>query len=410
MRLLCLFHRVPFPPDKGEKLRGYHLLTALAEHFTIEVGAFFDEGDRSAAEAFLARHADRWRLVPLGRLRPLLRGGAALAAGRAVSCGYFRDPRLVRFVAQAYARGAEAAYVFSGPMAQYVCDCDRPGRARLPFLLDLVDVDSAKWAALAERHSFPRGPLYALEARRLAAFEARAAVAAGRVTLVTEAEAALFRRLQPRVPAERVAVLENGVDTDFFTPRPRRPDPSPALIFTGRMDYAPNVEGICWFVRHVWPALTTRHAELRLFVVGARPARAVTRLARDPRITVTGRVSDVRPFYEQADIAIAPLLTARGIQNKLLEAMAMAMPVVASSAAFEGLDAKAGKLVQIADEPAGWVAALDALLRDPERRRSLGEQARRFVCVRYGWARQGRRLADMLASLAGGRPVREVIP
>ncbi len=408
LRLLCLFHRVPFPPDKGEKLRGYHLLAALAEHFTLEVGAFFDEGDRAAAEAFLARHADRWRLVPLGRLRPLLRGGAALAAGEALSCGYFRDRRLARFVAEACKRGAAAAYVFSGPMAQYVCD--RRTRARLPFLLDLVDVDSAKWAALAERESLPFGPLYALEARRLAAFEARAAHAAGQVTLVTEAEAALFRRLQPRVPAERVAVLENGVDTGFFTPRPRRPDTPPALIFTGRMDYAPNVEGICWFARDVWPTLADRHPGLRLLVVGARPAPAVRRLAHDPRITVTGRVPDVRPFYEEADIAIVPLLTARGIQNKLLEAMAMAIPVVASSAAFTGLDPQAGALVPVADEPAAWVAALDALLREPARRRSLGEQARRFVCARYGWARQGRRLVDMLTHLAKADPQRKACP
>ncbi len=408
MRLLCLFHRVPFPPDKGEKLRGYHLFAALAEHFALEVGAFFDEGDRAAAEAFLDRHADRWRLVPLGRLRPLLRGGAALVAGGALSCGYFHDRRLVRFVEEARQRGAAAAYVFSGPMAQYVCD--HGGRARLPFLLDLVDVDSAKWATLSERQALPLGPLYALEARRLAAFEAQAAGAAGRVTLVTEAEAALFRRLQPRIPAERVAVLENGVDTDFFTPRPRRPDASPALIFTGRMDYAPNVEGICWFAHHVWPELAARHAGLRLFVVGAQPARAVRRLARDPRITVTGRVPDVRPFYEKADIAIVPLLTARGIQNKLLEAMAMAIPVVASSAAFTGLDPEAGKLVPVADEPAVWVATLDALLREPTRRRALGEQARRFVCARYGWARQGRLLIDMLIRLAGGRPERGACP
>ena len=119
---------------------------------------------------------------------------------------------------------------------------------------------------------------------------------------------------------------------------------------------------------------------------------------------------DVRPFYEEADIAIVPLLTARGIQNKLLEAMAMAIPVVASSAAFTGLDPQAGALVPVADEPAAWVAALDALLREPARRRSLGEQARRFVCARYGWARQGRRLVDMLTHLAKADPQRKACP
>ncbi len=408
MRLLCLFHRVPFPPDKGEKLRGYHLLAALAERFTLEVGAFFDEGDRGAAEAFLARHAERWRLVPLRPLRALLRGGAALAAGQALSEGYFRDRRLARFAKEARERGAAAAYVFSGPMAQYVWD--RDGGARLPFLLDLVDIDSAKWKVLSRRRPFPFGPFYALEARRLAAFEGAAAAAAECVGLVTEAEAALLRRLQPQIPAERVAVIENGVDTDFFAPRPRRPDAPPALIFTGRMDYAPNVEGICWFARHVWPALVARHPQLRLLVVGARPVRAVRRLARDPRITVTGRVPDVRPFYEEADIAVVPLLTARGIQNKLLEAMAMAMPVVASPAAFAGLDPAAGEVVPVADEPAAWVAALDALLGDPARRRTVGEQARRFVCARYGWARQGRRLVDMLESLAASRAAERAHP
>ncbi len=401
MRVLCLFHRVPFPPDKGEKLRGFHLLAALAERFALEIGAFFDEGEEAEAEAFLARHAERWRLVPLGRGRPLLRGGMAMAAGGALSAGYFHDRQLGRFVEEACERGVEAAYVFSGPMAQYVCD--HRGRARMPFLLDLVDVDSAKWAALARRRPFPVGPLYALEGRRLAAFEGRAAAAAGLVTLVTQAEATLFRRLHPDIPAERVAVLENGVDTGFFVPRPRRPGGAPALIFTGRMDYAPNVEGICWFVHHVWPGLVARHPQLRLLVVGAEPVRAVRRLARDPRITVTGRVPDVRPFYEEADIAIVPLMTARGIQNKILEAMAMAMPVVASPAAFEGLDPGACDVLTVAPaEPASWVAAVDALLRNPDRRRMQGQQARDFVRGRYGWAQQGRRLAEMIAGLAAG--------
>ncbi|GIX16492.1 MAG: glycosyl transferase [Rhodothalassiaceae bacterium] len=400
MRILCLFHRVPFPPDKGEKLRAHHQLRALARHFTLEVAAFHDEGPREEAEAFLAAHAEHWTLVPLGRLRPLLRGALALAAGRPLSAGYFRHSGIAAAVEAAIARGAAAAHVFSGPMARYLLPPD--GRARLPFLLDLVDVDSAKWEAYARRGPGALGPLYALEARRLAAFERRAAAAAGRVTLVSAAEAALLRARAPELADERVAVLENGVDTAHFAPRPREEDAPPALIFTGRMDYRPNVEGICWFAEHVWPQLAARHAGLRLLVVGAEPAPAVRRLARDPRITVTGRVADVRPFYARADVAIAPLLIARGIQNKLLEAMAMARPVVASPAAFTGLDERAAAIVKVADAPGEWVAAIEALLADPAARARLGEEGRRFVTARYGWAARGEELVAMIRDLAAG--------
>ncbi len=408
MRILCLFHRTPWPPDKGDKLRAWHLLRALAARHALDVGWFVDDPRDRGAEGVVAPMARAHAAIPLARPAALIRGASALAAGGALSVAWYRHPAMRRFVAESLTRGVDAIYAFSAPMAQYAL----PGGMAVqgtapPLVADFVDVDSLKWRDYARRRcASPLAPLHALEASRLAAFEGRAARRAGAVLFVSEAEAARFRERHPDLPAGRVAVVENGVDAAFFDPTRVRPagiGRGPLVVFTGRMDYPPNVDAVRWFVERVWPDLHAARPDLRFAIVGAAPTRTVRRLRCRPGVFVTGRVDDVRPWLARADLAVVPLRIARGVQNKLLEAMAMARPVVASPPAVEGLDARPGEHLLVADDRAGWAHAVLSLLADPARRRRIGTAARAWVVERHDWDAAGRRLLETLAATAGRR-------
>lgn len=409
MRIFCLFHRTPWPPDKGDKLRAWHLLCALASRHELDVGWFVDDPADRAAESIIAPLARAHAAIPLKRLPALLRGASSLASGGSLSVAWFRHRGMHRFVTEALMRGIDGAYVFSGPMAQYpiFASVGSPSRT-LPFVTDFVDVDSLKWRDYAaHRRLSALSSLYACEGRRLAAFEGMSAQAAQAALFVSEAEAERFRAFHPDLPAGRVKVVENGVDADTLDPAVARPvavGDGPLVVFTGRMDYPPNIDAVRWFVDHPWPALHAACPDLRFAIVGAAPTPTVRRLARRAGIIVTGRVADVRPWLARADIAIAPLRIARGVQNKLLEAMAMARPVVASPAALEGIDALPGEHLLCARSADEWIATIRGLLESPEKGKRMGEGARTRVKERYSWDAAGNRLLEIVeTAFAGNR-------
>jgi sugar transferase (PEP-CTERM/EpsH1 system associated) len=261
------------------------------------------------------------------------------------------------------------------------------------FVMDFVDDDSAKYEAYAERAWGLGRWLFRREGRRLLAFERGIAARADISFFVTEAEAELFRR-RAAVAAE-VRALGNGVDLDFFRPGTVQPEatPRPLVVFTGQMDYAPNVEAVTGFAAAQLPRLRAAIPDLRFAIVGRNPAPAIRRLAAAPGILVTGAVPDVRPWLAAADVVVAPLRLARGVQNKVLEAMAMARPVVASRAAYEGIEAVPGRDLLVAEDAAPHILAL---LRDPGRAASLGESARAQVERAYAWDARMRPLIDLL--------------
>jgi sugar transferase (PEP-CTERM/EpsH1 system associated) len=264
-------------------------------------------------------------------------------------------------------------------MAPYLSDA--PGMCRV---LDMVDMDSAKWGDYAAQARWPASAVWRREARTLLAVERRAALDYERTLFVSQAEAAAFSRAAPE-SAGRIGWLDNGVDLDGFAPGVfERPFAAgPTVVFTGTMDYWPNVDAMIWFADAVLPALRAARPGLRLCIVGANPSSAVRRLARDPAITVTGRVADVRPYLAHADLAVAPLRIARGIQNKVLEAMAMACPVVATPEAFAGLRAVAGRDLLVGSGADGFAACVGAVLDG--RHAGLGAAGRRVVAAGYAW-------------------------
>jgi sugar transferase (PEP-CTERM/EpsH1 system associated) len=395
--LLFLAHRVPYPPDKGDKIRSYHLLRLLSERYRVHLGAFVDDRDELDHAGALAALCADVHLVPRRRAPLGLLG--ALRRGEPLSLAYFRDAGLADWVARkAGAGAARRIFAFSSAMAPYALDLPVDTGRRV--VLDFVDVDSDKWLQYSKRRAWPASAVFAREASALLRFERLAAGRSHATVFVSRAEAETFRRLAPEV-RDRVTWLENGVDADYFSPDREYPDPydgcRSAIVFTGAMDYFANVDAVSWFARSVLPEVRARIPQARFAIVGARPAGDVRRLAREPGVTVTGRVEDVRPYLAHARLAVAPLRIARGIQNKVLEAMAMARPVVVSPAALDGLEWP-GAYPLLADGAAAWVERICAILDAGAG--PLGGQLRTWVVDRHAWAGQGARCIDWLEGRA----------
>jgi sugar transferase (PEP-CTERM/EpsH1 system associated) len=386
--LLFLAHRVPYPPDRGDKIRSYNILKHLAEGHRVHLAAFADDdADVDAAMALSPMlgevHVER-------RTRS---NGTAAAIGlmthRAVSVAAFASPGMSRFVDRVLAENPiDQVYVFSSQMAQYA-PADRP------FVMDFVDMDSEKFASYAESTRGPMGWVWKREAKRLFAFERETARRAVVSLFVSEAEAALFRDRTGMTP-ECVGALENGIDLERYVPAPHPAGEAPLIVFTGQMDYPPNVEAAAGFARTVLPGIREAHPGARFAIVGRKPDPVLTASHGRDGVEVTGEVADVRPWLTRADVVVAPLRIARGIQNKVLEAMAMGRPVVASPQAFEGIDATAGRDLIVADGAAAEIEAVSALLADPDRAEAIGRAARARVEERYAWSA---RLAPLDAML-----------
>ena len=399
-KLLYLVHRMPYPPNKGDKVRSYHLLRHLAARHSVYLGTFVDDPDDMQHVPVVQRLCADVCAVPLQPRTAKLRSLAGLLSGEALTLGYYRSPALQAWVNSTVAtQQVDAVVVFSSSMAPYALA--HPG---LPMLADLVDVDSAKWTEYAGRHRWPMSWLYRREGERLLAFERKVVAGARNAYLVTDKEVVLFGHLAPESRG-RVQTLGNGVDAEFFSPAAQRPSPYPdrelSLLFTGAMDYWPNVDAVCWFVSAVMPDLRKRWPALRMHIVGRNPAPAVLALA-GPHVNVTGTVPDVRPWLQHANVVVAPLRLARGVQNKVLEAMAMARPVVAADHCAAAIDAKVGvELVSAADAQA-YVSQVGALLADATAAERIGQAGRACVLARYSWAA---RLAGIDHELRLGRDV-----
>ncbi len=392
--ILFLAHRIPYPPDRGDKMRSFHLMKALRTLGPLHIGAFADDArDMGFADAlgeWTASHRIVLRSPGKGGTGKLGAAASALMGGMPMSVSLFDDKGLHAYVAETIAaRPISHIFVFSGQMAHYVPE-DFAGR----FIMDFVDVDSEKFAGYAKDPAtgFAMRQIYAREAKQLAAFEQRTAARADVSLFVSEAEAALFRE-RSGLGRTRVVALENGIDLAAYDPAVQRapvahpgiaPD-APLIIFTGQMDYRPNIEAVTLFARETMPLIRARQPGAQFAIVGRQPSPEVEALGKLPGVIVTGAVEDVKAWLAAADVVVAPLRLARGIQNKVLEAMAMARPVVASPAAAEGIDAVAGRDLLVADGPAAEADAVLGLLATPMRARLIGAAARKRMVERYGW-------------------------
>jgi sugar transferase (PEP-CTERM/EpsH1 system associated) len=395
--ILFLAHRIPFPPDRGDKIRTFHELKHLAGLARVHLACFADD-EADAAHLAGLREAIGPALgevhVEVRRTSRAAAGARALAEGRPVSLVLFDSASLRGFVSDQLASGRiGTVFAFSGQMGQFV-----PAGSGARFVMDFGDVDSAKFEAYGAGGGL-MAPVHRREGRLLAAFEREVAERADVSLFVSEAEATLFRA-RSGLGGPDIRALQNGVDLDYYDPDARFAgieESGPLIVFTGQMDYAPNIDAVRWFADEVMPMLP----RARFAIVGRKPAEAVRRLA-GPRVVVTGAVADVRSWLAAADVVAAPLRIARGVQNKVLEAMAMAKPVVASPAAFEGIEAEPGRHLLVADGAEAQAEAIAALLDDPARAWALGRAARARTVEAYRWEA---RLAP-LAGIVGLAPHR----
>jgi sugar transferase (PEP-CTERM/EpsH1 system associated) len=383
--LLFLCHRLPYPPDKGDKIRCWNIFRHLSDRFRVYFGCFVDDPADHRHESTIRDRCAEAIFVRLRRPIATARCAQGLLSGKPLTLGYYGNSTLSAWVEGVIARrGLNRAFVFSSAMAQYLMgDAFRT----IHRVADLVDVDSEKWRQYAQTKPWPMGRIYQREGRRLLDFERQIAAQFSDVILVSRRETDLFSRLVP-APRARVSTVTNGVDGDYFSPHrsyknPYRPDATP-IVFVGAMDYWPNIDAACWFANEILPVLTTDGVDYHFFIVGSNPSRTVRNLAQLSGVTVTGRVPDVRPYLAHAAIAVAPLRIARGVQNKVLEAMAMARPVVTTTEGAEGVDAHPGRHLLVADDPAAFASAVRRALSD-NAGAIMGERARELIMARHGW-------------------------
>lgn len=385
MRILALVHRVPYPPNKGEKIRAFHELKYLAGRgHAIDLGTFADVPEDMQWTGELKKFCRDVEIVSKNRKLSRARSVLALPRLQPLSVGYFFSYRLQRVISRwLEERKYDAAFCYSSPMAEYVRDAAVRGK-RMARVMDFVDVDSDKWRQYAEHTSQPMKTVYQLEARSLERYERTIAEEFDASTLVSAAEAEMFSRTAPR--AKRVLGIPNGVDAEFFGNTKRAPRAgAPVLVFVGQMDYFANVDGVVWFATEVMPRLRERVPGAEFRIVGRAPTEEVKRLAERPGVVVTGAVDDVRTHLGEATLMVAPLRIARGIQNKVLEGMAARIAVIASPAAMEGIEGVPGRDAIVAREPEEWIDAVVALCGDAARRAAQESAARELVATKYAW-------------------------
>jgi sugar transferase (PEP-CTERM/EpsH1 system associated) len=396
MRILLITHRLPYPPNRGDKIRSYNMLVHLARDHEVLLACPVDDPADLAHVGELGKSCKEVVAV-LNTGSRASAGARALLAGGAISVRHFHVAELQRRIdALVDAHDIDAVFCFSSPMAEYVFRSRHAdGRLRRAArFMDFIDVDSLKWRQYAERSRAPLSWVYSLEAKRLADYERRVSREFDDLFLVSAQERDCLP-LGTRL--ERVHALGNGVNLEFFSPAAVAPGSPPTMVFTGVMDYWPNVLGVQWFADHVLPRVLARHADARFVIVGSRPTDAVRELGKRPNIQVTGFVDDVRTYIAGASLCVAPLKLARGIQNKVLESMAMGKAVVCTPEAFEGIRAPRGAAALVADGDEEFAARVLELLDAPERAAQIGATARRCMEQSHSWDANLRPLDELLA-------------
>lgn len=392
--LLYLVHRIPYPPNKGDKIRSFHLLKHLAQSYKVHVGAFVDDPDDwQYAEALAQLAGGEVKLLPLNPRLATLKSAIGLLSGSPLSKPYYRDRRMQLWVdAMLTTRPIARALVYSSSMAQYLMKHHAIRR-----VIDFVDIDSDKWRQYAGKKSWPMRWVYQREAHTLFNYERHVTHEFAAAAFVSDAEAALFKKLAPDC-ADKVFGFSNGVDADYFSPDQALVSPFSidecAIVFTGAMDYWANVDAVMWFAREIFPSIKRAHPTAHFYIVGSRPTAEVQALVRESGVHVTGAVPDTRPYIAHATVAVAPLRIARGIQNKVLEAMAMAKPTVVSEQALEGIAATPGKEILLATDAAGFAGQVSRAIAGqvPE----MGAAARQRVVSDYSWSEHLRIIEQLL--------------
>ncbi len=381
MNILYLCHRIPFPPDKGDKIRSYHQIHYLSQYHSIYLACLIDDPDDWQYVDLLRSMCCMVEVVERKGFQEWLRIGKAFIDGKPLSVGAFFVPELQEKVNTIIEREPiDRIMIFSSPMAEYVKKV-----SSIPKILDFVDMDSEKWRAYAQVKSFPLSVLYNIEADRLGQYELDMANVCEESLVISQEETYVLgeRSKQKVVPK----VIRNGVDFKYFSLPSEAQRIKPIIVFNAAMDYFPNVDGALFFCKEILPRIHHMMPQAQFLIVGRNPGSSLRRMADHlPQVQVTGTVPDVRPYLSDAMVMVAPLRIARGVLNKILEAMAMELPVVGTTPAFQGLAVAAEHGMYLADDPGEFADAVVKLLDNPEHARACGVLARQFITAHYDWS------------------------
>ncbi len=398
MRILYICHRIPFPPNKGDKIRAFYQLRAIAQHHEVDLFALADDAADLSHQSSLKAYCERVEVVALNPKLARLKSLPFLLGRKPLTVPYFHSAKLDTAIREALQKRAyDRIFVYCSAMAQYVEDV-----GDIPVLTDLVDVDSDKWTQYAGHTRFPFSAIYSREGRCLREYERAVCEKSAAVLVSTEREAQLVRAI---LPGARVHVVANGVDAEYFNPAEWRCDRTGnAVVFTGDMSYFPNAEAASYFARAVLPIIRQSVPDAQFWVVGRNPGPAVVKLGEIPGVTVTGFVPDVRTYLAQAKVSVAPFSIAAGIQNKILEAMAFGLPVVATTRVLQGLSPAVAAVTETGNTPEELAAKVTRLLTDPHVSARKGVEGRKSVTEEYNWDRALVRLLELLQDPRGISP------
>ena len=390
MRILFLCHRLPYPPRRGGKIRPFNMIRHLGRNHEVTVATLARSAAELAEGRDLARHCHELHVERISPMAAWGRFAVNTLTFRPATFGYFYSPRLAQTVKQLLARRRfDAILVHCSSMGPYVADY---GGCRK--IMDFGDADSEKWFEYSRAAPFPLSAAFGFEGRKVRHFERWLSSRFDACSVNVPREREVLRAYVSRP----IHTIPNGVDLEYFRPGRAAGEPhhGSRLIFTGNMSYKPNIDAVRHFVRDILPLVRRSLPEVELHIVGMDPTRAVRRLADGSRVVVTGRVDDVRPYFDAATVAVAPLRIARGLQNKVLEAMAMRVPVVASPAAFQGINAVAAEDLLVAGEPEGFARAVLSLLQAPATRERYAAAGRACVQRNHSWDRSLQRLEQLV--------------
>lgn len=374
MKLLFLSQRVPFPPNRGDKICTWQLVDRFRRNYEVTVIAFsHDEEDRKAAQELRGMGVHTID-IPLNLRMAKIKSLPLLLTKTPLTLGVFGSKQLQAEVDKRIAE-TDFAYAFSSSMGAFLLPHN------VPWIMHFAELDSDKWRQYIKRTRWPMSWVYKREWKRLLEFEKE--IAANTVTNVfcTPLEEEIF---QDQIPGHPSTVIRNGVDLEFFSPVRNAPEPG-HLVFTGVMDYLPNIDGCRWFVEEILPIVRQSVPETTFSIVGSRPTPEVEKLAEHDGVTVTGFVDDTRDWLCRANIAIAPLRIARGIQNKVLEALAMGLPVVGTTSATQGVEGTPEQDYLVRDDADAFAQAVVNLLNDAQLADTLAKTGRQMVEERYAW-------------------------
>jgi sugar transferase (PEP-CTERM/EpsH1 system associated) len=387
MKILIIAQRCPYPPNKGEKIRTFHQLKYFNEcgHDVILASPYEDDSEQKYFDELKKHHC--FKVISTKLSAKPVRLISGVLKNKALSISNFYSANLQSKIDDILAsQEINVIFCSASSVSEYIFRSKVYAKLNQPLklIMDFMDVDSDKWAQYEKSHQWPLSAVYSRESRLIAAAEANIVKTFDHCLLITQTEVDLFQSIHGNV--KNLTAIENGLDTNmFYPPANSRQTVNPYFLFAGVMDYAPNIDAVMWFIDLVWPDVKKKWPNAKFCIAGMNPTEKIKKLQLKEGIEVTGFVDDIKPFFDKANIFIAPFRIARGVQNKILQAFACGLPVIATSMGAEGIRYNTEIDILLADTPEQYIDKITLLINNEERYRALSNNAFNTIAGHYSW-------------------------